>query len=159
MQTFLTHSNFARTAHDLDNKRLGKQRVETIQILNALRLPHYGWKNHPAVRMWVGHEYLLTLYGKAMCNEWVRRGFTDTCWQKIDAIQREIIDSPPRNGGVRNFRSPWWLSDERLTISHQSNLIRKQPEHYRPLFPGVPDDIPYFWPTKEQPRGEMNEAA
>lgn len=156
MQTFLPYSDFARSAYELDNKRLGKQRVETLQILNALRIPNYGWKNHPAVRMWVGYEYLLTVYGKAMCGEWVRRGFSDTCWMKIDAIQRDIVTYPPSK---YERRSPWWLHDERLTRSHQSNLIRKDPAHYRPLFPGVPDDIPYFWPTKEQPRGELNEAA
>jgi len=158
MQTFLPYDNFASSAHVLDNKRLGKQRVETLQILNALRVPNYGWKNHPAVRMWIGHEYLLCVYGKVMCNEWVRRGFADTCWLKINAIQKEIMrDNPTSNLMGAN---PWWLTDLRLTRSHQSNLIRKDPEHYRPLFPDVPPDLPYFWPNKEKPRaGVMNEAA
>jgi hypothetical protein len=30
--------------------------------------------------------------------------------------------------------------------SHQSNLIRKDPAFYGPLFPGVPDDLDYVWP-------------
>lgn len=145
MQTFLPYRDFARSAIALDDKRLGKQRVEALQILNALRKPNYGWKNHPAVRMWVGHEYLLTCYGSAMCREWVRRGFHDTCFQKFHDMAVEIY-SEPRVHEV----APWWLGDERLTRSHQSNLIRKLPEHYRPQFPGVPDDLPYFWPTKEE---------
>ena len=147
MQTFLPHREFGKCAFALDDKRLGKQRVETLQILNALRKPNYGWKNHPAVRMWAGHEFLLTIYGKSMCAEWIRRGFQDTCWQKIDAIQTEICVAPPPPGG--HDVTPWWLGDVRLMRSHQSNLIRKLPEYYRPQFPGVPDDLPYFWPSTE----------
>lgn len=153
MQTFLPYSDFARSAYVLDDKRLGKQRVETLQILNALRLPNYGWKNHPAVRMWVGYEYMLTYYGRSMCAEWVRRGFKDTCLGKFDAIQLEL----PATAFA--FLRPWWLDDERLTRSHQSNLLRKDPTHYKQHFPGVPDDLPYFWPSKEQPVGEIYEAA
>ena len=33
---------------------VGKQRVEALQVLRALVRPVYGWKHHPAVRMWVG---------------------------------------------------------------------------------------------------------
>jgi hypothetical protein len=27
-------------------------------------------------------------------------------------------------------------------------LVRKLPDHYRQFFPDVPDNLPYFWPTK-----------
>ena len=36
MQTFLPHPNFAASAHVLDRQRLGKQRVENLQIMSAL---------------------------------------------------------------------------------------------------------------------------
>lgn len=39
MQTFLPYKDFAECARVLDDKRLGKQRVECLQILNALRPP------------------------------------------------------------------------------------------------------------------------
>lgn len=55
MQTFLPYSDFRRTARVLDVRRLGKQRVETLQILRALTFDDYGWRNHPAVTMWVGY--------------------------------------------------------------------------------------------------------
>lgn len=42
---------------------------------------------------------------------------------------------------------PSFIGDEEFHRSHQSNLIRKLPEFYRPLFPGVPDDLPYIWPV------------
>ena len=55
MQTFLPMPSPADSAHALDRRRLGKQRVETLQILRALCLPDYGWGTHPAVLMWSGH--------------------------------------------------------------------------------------------------------
>ena len=39
-----------------------------------------------------------------------------------------------------------WLTDD-LILSHRSNLIRKAPEHYAPLWPDVPDNLPYVWPV------------
>ena len=36
MQTFLPHPDFAATARVLDKRRLGKQRVEAIQVLRGL---------------------------------------------------------------------------------------------------------------------------
>ena len=36
MQTFLPYKSFTKSAQVLDYKRLGKQRVEAMQIFNAL---------------------------------------------------------------------------------------------------------------------------
>jgi hypothetical protein len=54
MQTFLPVADFEESARLLDSPRLGKQRVETLQVLRALELPDYGWASHPVVRMWRG---------------------------------------------------------------------------------------------------------
>jgi len=85
VQTFVPYADFARTAAVLDTKRLGKQRVEVIQIVRALTVPGYAWSSHPAVLMWKGHEEALGRYGLAMCEEWRRRGFGDTCAETIAA--------------------------------------------------------------------------
>ena len=45
-----------------------------------------------------------------------------------------------------------WLGDPAVHRSHQSALVRKDPDHYRPLFPDVPDDLPYVWPASDRPR-------
>jgi len=50
VNTFLPHADFVKSAESLDNKRLGKQRVEAWQILQALRGNTKGWVNHPATR-------------------------------------------------------------------------------------------------------------
>lgn len=55
MMTFLPHEDFEKSAQSLDYRRLGKQRVEAMQIYNCLLKPTR-WKNHPAVLMWSGYE-------------------------------------------------------------------------------------------------------
>jgi hypothetical protein len=149
MQTFLPYADFARSAAVLDRSRLGKQRVETIQVVRAITVPDYGWRHHPAAKMWRGHLEALGAYGLAIVAEWTRRGHADTCAATITA--------DAASGGVSTIRDqtalaaaselPSWLGDEALHLSHRSNLIRKDPEHYGPLFPGVPDDLPYVWPV------------
>jgi len=63
VQTFLPYADFAATASVLDPSRLGKQRVEAPQIVRAVTVPGYGWRHHPAARMWRGYEEALGAYG------------------------------------------------------------------------------------------------
>lgn len=132
MQTFLPFPDFRASAQVLDTKRLGKQRVEAEQIRRALSDPEYGWRNHPAVKMWQGHEQALIAYRNAMIEEWIRRGYKNTM---------PILDCTPV------YAVPPWMGDPEFHLSHQSNLIRKFPDHYAPLFPGVSPELPYKWPT------------
>lgn len=137
MQTFLPFESFERTARVLDDRRLGKQRVEVLQILNTLHGSSRGWRNHPVVRMWRGHEEALIEYGLAIVAEWQRRGHGDTCRGKILAMSRP----------GRSRSRPPWLGDPAFHRSHRSNLVRKDPAHYRRHFRRVPDDLPYVWPV------------
>jgi len=100
MQTFLPHPDFARSAAVLDDRRLGKQRVETVQVLRALTRLTYGWKRHPAVRMWAGFPEGVAAYGLVVCAEWVRRGWADTCAATIGADLAEAGRPPPRTQAV-----------------------------------------------------------
>ena len=79
MQTFVPFADFEQSARSLDDRRLGKQRVETIQIVRALTVPGYAWASHPAVLMWKGYEEGLGRYGLTCCEVWIERGFGDTC--------------------------------------------------------------------------------
>src|ERR671917_433293 len=63
MQTFTPYADFEQALRTLDLKRLGKQRVEVIQIVRALTVPGYAWSSHPAVLMWKGYEEPLGRYG------------------------------------------------------------------------------------------------
>jgi hypothetical protein len=135
----------------LDDRRLGKQRVETLQVLRALVFPSYkGWKNHPATRMWRGFTAALVAYGLAVCDEWTRRGRADAVGETLlefSGGQRPDVDGLRRGGAL-----PPWLGLEELHVSHRSSLVRKLPEHYRRYFPDVPDDLPYVWPPSVFPR-------
>jgi len=137
VQTFLPYADFAETAKSLDMKRLGKQRVETMQIMNAILNPGYGWQSHPAVNMWRGHEATLLEYQFAICNEWTGRGYKDTCLQKTF----DLVDA-----SQLTTTRPGWIGDYDFHLSHQSNLLRKLPDHYAQYFVNVPDDLPYIWP-------------
>ncbi|MEO3873279.1 MSMEG_6728 family protein [Nonomuraea sp. B12E4] len=154
MQTFLPFPDFAASAAALDPLRLGKQRVEALQVLRALTVPGYGWRHHPVVRMWAGYEEALVRYGLEMCDRWCSAGRPDTCAATMTgelAVHRGVC-------GVRHQvelgaagELPPWLGCEALHLSHRSALLRKDPGHYRPLFGDDPDDLPYVWPRSDRP--------
>jgi hypothetical protein len=150
VQTFLPYPDFERSARTLDPKRLGKQRVETLQVVRALTRPGYGWANHPAVLMWKGFEEALGRYGFTCCRAWTELGFADTCALTIATDLRtagiDTVRSQPQLAAAGAL--PPWLGDEAVHRSHQSALVRKDQEHYRPLFPEIPDDLPYVWPVR-----------
>lgn len=131
MQTFLPYADLRKSAQVLDSRRLGKQRVECVQLLNALRGKSKGWTNHPAARMWRGYHLGLELYMTYCIQEWKSRGYRNSMPEVW------VPDSAPL---------PPWFGDEAFHRSHQSNLVRKDPAYYGPLFPGVPDNLPYIWP-------------
>jgi len=134
MQTFLPYPSFIQSANALDDRRLGKQRVEAMQIVNALHRETGGWVNHPAVRMWRGYEEALQLYHDTMITEWLLRGFKNT-----------MKFFKPRWEGLPTM--PPWLGDEAFHRSHRSNLLRKDMKHYGAFFNDVGPDLPYVWPV------------
>lgn len=185
MQTFLPYPEFIKSAQCLDNKRLGKQRVEAKQILEinlfrtceefdwcfcrdcrrifylpgnknlhcvycngddvtgrgktnkTVKIP---WENHPAVLMWRGYEESLAEYGINVCSEWHDRGFEDNL----------MVFFMKHANQYGSGELPKWSGNKEFHLSHQSNLVRKFPEHYRKFFPDVPNDIPYYWPVKKE---------
>jgi hypothetical protein len=153
MQTFLPYADFAASAAALDDRRLGKQRVEALQIIRALTRETYGWKHHPAVLMWSGYEPALASYGLAICVEWVARGKADTCAATMAAdLSAAGLPAPRPQSALRpDADLPAWLGDERLHRSHRASLVRKDPSFYAPRFPDADPDLPYFWPTHEGP--------
>jgi hypothetical protein len=141
MMTFMPYPDFYKSASVLDYKRLGNQRNEARIIYNILTglTDGGGWKNHPAVLMWAGHEEALKLYMCVMIEEWIRRGYKNT-------MNRPMVH-------IAHCNNPWWIGNYDLHISHQSNLVRKDPEYYVPIFGNIPA-LPYVWPTKIKLRGQ-----
>lgn len=137
MQTFLPSPYFSEAAKMLDMRRLGKQRVECKQIYLALTEPTYGWKNHPAVKMWKGSEGWLAHYGAAICREWLRRGYKDSLLPWFEARVQ-----------LNSTLPAWWYEDtaEALFASHRSNLLRKNPDWYKQFGWKEPTTLEYVWP-------------
>lgn len=135
MQTFLPYPDLQKSVKVLDYKRLGKQRVETFQVLNILlkRTPTKGWRNHPVTRMWTGYEEALKLYQNLTIKEWVSRGYKNT--MKMETI----------TPGCTLVMPPWFGNDH-FHRSHRSNLLRKDYEYYSEYFDD-PSDLEYYWPV------------
>ncbi len=146
---------FIESASVLDVRRLGKQRVEAIQILRALTVPGYGWRHHPAAAMWAGYEEALVRYGLDVCAVWTAAGRADTCAATLRA-DLGAVRGPRRVRTQAELAAagelPPWLGDAEFHRSHRSALVRKDPAHYRRYFPDVPADLPSVWPVSDRPR-------
>jgi hypothetical protein len=142
MQTFLPYEVFQRSAEVLDRQRLGKQRIDAKQLLRILsgEGTGKGWRNHPAVLMWRGHELMLARYGMAICLEWRKRGYKD---QQLEVFHHYAWRLR------REEKKPWWLGKGAFHLSHQSNLLRKDPEYYSQFGWAVSPDLPYVWPVRK----------
>ena len=130
MQTFLPYPDFKTSAQCLDWRRLGKQRIEAMQILRALENHNYGWQNHPAVNMWRGFEAMLAVYHNTIIEEWKTRGYRNS-------MKLIVPDIAPI--------SPCWLGNSDFHASHRSNLLRKDPNHYGQFDWSENDNLPYIW--------------
>ena len=137
MQTFLPYPDFKESFRALDNKRLGKQRVEAYQIINAILgrprkdgRPYKGWLNHPCSVMWREHVPALQLYYNECLEVWMERGFKNTM------LKEEYVG---------DIVLPDWIGFEMFHSSHRANLLRKEPEYYsRHNWSENPND-PYLW--------------
>lgn len=163
MQTFVPlTSSYEDIASTLDRARLNKQALEGWQILmNLVQLDPQGnhriskgWSNHPAVKMWRGHEVALYQYVQAMVDEWIKRGYKSTIGDKArdtikTAIANDLLDSS-------SSAPPRWISDQKLfeqvASSHRMALLSKDYEWYSqfkwPEDSGRrPDTYEYIWPS------------
>jgi hypothetical protein len=136
MQTFLPYADLQESVRVLDYRRLGKQRVETFQVLNILldRTPTKGWRNHPVTLMWSGYEAALQLYQNYTIQEWISRGYKNT--MQYEKVSLDSVVMPP------------WFGLDEFHRSHRSNLLRKDYEYYSQYFHEDPT-LEYYWPTEK----------
>lgn len=142
MNTYLPVPSFPESVAMLDDRRLGKQRSEVLNILRALTEPApEDGKEHPAIKMWRGSEQTLIKFGMAVCFEWSSRDNTDNVLKKIVAFRTEFEPDTPE---------PEWLGDEKFHASHRSFLLRSQPTWYRQFWPDEPDDLAMIFPRSPE---------
>ncbi len=172
MQTFLPFSDYALSAQALDNKRLGKQRVETLQILQVLLgerlitstkratatgrvvkdpLPKTLWARTPVTsKGWSHHPAVLMWKGY----ELELLAYQKACceeWKargfKETCLEKSECLLAPHSAELGSSK-PAWLGNEKFHRSHRSNLLRKEEDFYSKLWTDVPNDLPYEWPVK-----------
>jgi hypothetical protein len=95
--------------------------------------------------MWRGYEEALASYGVAVCREWTRQGYADTCLAKLVADFGRLPRTQPELR--RAAALPYWLGQRAVHLSHRSSLLRKDFSYYSAQFPDVPDDLEYVWPA------------
>lgn len=164
MQTFLPFPDILKSIRSLDYRRLGKQRVEAMQLLQALRDPwalgssdyysivyepvravvgkyikHSRWINHPCTKMWLGYEDALGYYMNECIKEWISRGYKNTM---------KLRPTPEK------YDLPCWWGSDYLHFTHRTMLSSKEPDFYssqgfetpaRDL--GVGEPMLYLWPS------------
>lgn len=153
MNTFLPFESFARSAASLDYRRLGKQRVEGLQLLHGLlgKRCEYGvivpftgtgHVHHPASKMWREFEPALAKYVRTVCRHWV------TAYRFSDTIDAQVAFLVPGVAWDSDVPMPPWLGDPAFHASHRSNLVRKDPAFYaRMLRFAEGPELEYIWPV------------
>ena len=141
MQTFLPHESFEKSAQVLDWRRLGKQRVEGMQIINAITgktrkdgKPYKGWINHPCSVMWKDYVPALKHYTNVIIQEWITRGYNNNM---------EFYDTG-------EIIMPDWIGNEAFHSSHRANLLRKDFDYYSQFGWTENPERPYVWHDKEK---------
>lgn len=161
MQTFMPLPGLRASARALDPLRLGKQRLEGLQILEILSgvrwdplVERYnlekreGYASHPAVRMWRGFDAFLVKYVREIIREHVSRGGDDRLSPRLErwfgALAPADLPVP----------KPRWFGDEAFHANHRAVLLAKDPAWYS--WQGWEDEPatrdpatgrwPYVWP-------------
>ena len=141
MQTFLPYESFEKSAQTLDWRRLGKQRVEGMQIINAITgkkrkdgKPYKGWINHPCSVMWKDYVPALKHYTNVIIQEWITRGYNNNM---------EFYDTG-------KIIMPDWIGNEKFHSSHRANLLRKDFDYYSQFGLTENPERPYVWYDKEK---------
>ena len=139
MQTFLPYPDFYESAKCLDYRRLGKQRVEAMQIITILERHDKGepitkipWGNHPAVLMWVGYTTALKEYHDVIIKEWISRGYQNNM----------SLYNLPRG---QTYILPPWFGRKDFHDAHKSMLLQKDYTFYSKYGWDVPLDLKYKW--------------
>lgn len=175
MQTFLPYPDFKKSASCLDNKRLGKQRVEAWQIYSTLQKIKERFNlNSPNCTKPYGDDcgYCSDCkdFQSTIKIPWenhpavkIWAGYEEALlvygiviceeWIKRgykDNIKKKFTEELHKREYVTYFLdSPELITSKEFNDSHKSNLLRKNPEHYNQFKRDVPDNLPYVWSLDE----------
>ena len=124
----------------LDKSRLGNQVWR-----EGMTLIRGGWPNHPASKMWRGHEYHLGLYLLAGLEALSERG------KEYPQVREKIMIEMAKHNDTG---APPWLGNDKFHASHRRALLYKNKEWYSQFGwteePDVPNEdgkLNYVWPV------------
>jgi len=154
VQIFRPYRDWARSAKVLDDRRLGKQRVETKQVLLAILRKlgiladgRRGWLNHPVVLMYFngGRPYVGDLVGYfyAVVEEWKARGHKNSL---------SLADVEPLLARVEG--APGTPITHVHEVEYRRVLILKEPCHYLMAF--SPEEVAEVLETEPTPIPGVN---
>ena len=173
VNTFIVSTNLKKNFKILDRRRLGKQRLECLQIINALEGTSTGYINHSATKAFYSENKkelknnikALKIYYNYCLREWIKRGYKNsmefyTIYKDIDKdTYEEYTSYNNRREGI--VYMPWFFSYRPFILSHQASLLRKEKDYYKEYF--VIDEIlkpymdkGYLWSYKYEPNPEFN---
>lgn len=137
MQTFLPYPEYCLSAIVLDKSRAGNQVWKEGWPLSRGK-----WPNHPASKMWQGHQhslcdYLLCIVDVLKEREWARPEIIYKWGEYLLYRKLQLPDTGP----------PLWLGDERLHSSHRAALLHKKPEWYSQYGWAEEPKLDYYWPV------------
>ena len=141
MILWLPYESFGRSASVMDSRTLSIQRYDAWRLLHLLTkgIPE-GMKVTPTILMWKNYPSWVACYGMATSLEWEARSNKKS---EITEMFRHHLD-------VADVTDPYppWLGDSVLHLSHRSNMIRLDPDHYMTLWPDLPEGLPLVFYEK-----------
>jgi Pyrimidine dimer DNA glycosylase len=141
MITYLPQIGYMDSASRLSNKALAKQCDTALLIATILDDPDLPGQDHPAVRMWRGHERQLISYGLAMCHDLrITRKIDTDAWIQLGKLATELREAKYDNS------VPPWHKDLWIHRSHRSELVRRYPKRHKDDWPNTPQNMPILWP-------------
>lgn len=142
MITYCPLPDFVESAAVMDRRRLRDQRLDTLQVARCLAGVPSSWRRHPTVAMWRGFPRALLRYQEANVARFQQTGNSDKSSGDLSVLRqtRDLLADFEDTG------DPPWLGDKKFHRSHQSNLVRMMPDHYRRYFPDVKDNWKFVWP-------------
>lgn len=153
MQVFIPFPDIQKTARALDYRRLGKQRVEAWQLLEAMRHKaendlynangkKRGWLTHKCTIMWEPYAPYLAFYALLICAEWKRRNYQENMTPRFERFLENCSEIVP----------PCWWGREDIHASHRAVLMQKDPVAYQSFAAITPPDVSeYVWVTYDTP--------
>ena len=135
-------NSFEWSARTLSKEDLETNMTAIYSVMRAL-LWGFDHPNTPSVYAWRGSERALLAYQQISCalyiNEW---GGDDEYWEITRRAFLDIVVDPMATPLI----PPRWMGYVDMHISHQSWLLRKNPEYYRDKFPGISPNHDIVWP-------------